>query len=329
MATPQVLDFSQTGVLDIQDGSGNSLDVIHLRQVNYVGQVNATFGSDMTNPDNTESVFIGIVGRIGGITLDIRNITSPSYADTQALIDAIKNNIAAMYAGGGGGGGVTSVNGDTGPAVVLPLAGFKYNWSTATSGTPANGFVRGNNAAIGSITELVFAIVDDEGNDQLGVMLSIAGGNNWPVSSIGYGGIMVGGLYFAITGAPTVGAEMTVPVAYQDSSGSLPANNAPVAVVVVSQDRVATLVRTDVDGSDRNLAQFIVTGLTDSSGRLTADLSAYSVTAIVAVFGTLANQNAMVLGDILSATACRVAFNDNTNTAIQNEQASMLIYARF
>lgn len=329
MPTPQVLDFSQTGVLDIQDGSGNSLDVIHLRQVNYVGQVNASFSSDMTNPDNTEAVFIGIVGRIGGITLDIRNITSPSYADTQELIDDIKDNIALMYAGGGGGGGVTSVNGDTGPAVVLPLAGFKYNWSTATSGTPANGFVRGNNAAIGSITELAFAIVDDEGNDQLGAILSIVGGNNWPTASIGYGGIMVGGLYFTITGAPTLGAEMTVPVAYQDSSGSLPANNAPVAVVVVSQDRVATLVRTGVNGSDRNLAQFIVTGLTDSSGRLTADLSAYSVGSIVAVFGTLANQNAMVLGDILSTTACRVAFNDNTNTAIQNEQASMLIYARF
>lgn len=159
MPTPQVIDFSQTGVLDIQDGSGNSLDVIHLRQVNYVGQVNASFSSDMTNPDNTEAVFIGIVGRIGGITLDIRNITSPVYADTQALIDAIKNNIAAMYAGGGGGGGITSVNGDTGPAVTLAFstvggAGIRMVYSP---GTPVGGEFGSDNNVVGSITELRFS----------------------------------------------------------------------------------------------------------------------------------------------------------------------------
>ena len=158
MATPQVLDFSQTGVLDIQDGSGNSLDVIHLRQVNYVGQVNASFSSDMTNPDDTQSVFIGIVGRIGGITLDIRNITSPSYADTQALIDAIKNNIAAMYAGGGGGGGVTSVNGDTGPAVTLAFStvgggGIPMIWSNGASPTGGQ-FGADSNVSAGAVTEL-------------------------------------------------------------------------------------------------------------------------------------------------------------------------------
>lgn len=158
MATPQVLDFSQTGVLDIQDGSGNSLDVIHLRQVNYVGQVNAVFSSDMTNPDDTQSVFIGIVGRIGGITLDIRNITSPSYADTQALIDAIKNNIAAMYAGGGGGGGVTSVNGDTGPAVTLAFStvgggGIRMIWSNGASPTGGQ-FGADSNVSAGAVTEL-------------------------------------------------------------------------------------------------------------------------------------------------------------------------------
>ena len=60
------------------------------------------------------AVLLLLVGLPLAVWLDIRNITSPSYADTQALIDAIKNNIAAMYAGGGGGGGVTSVNGDTG-----------------------------------------------------------------------------------------------------------------------------------------------------------------------------------------------------------------------
>lgn len=158
MATPQVLDFSQTGVLDIQDGSGNSLDVIHLRQVNYVGQVNASFSSDMTNPDNTESVFIGIVGRIGGITLDIRNITSPSYADTQQLIRDIKDNIAAMYAGGGGGGGVTSVNGDTGPAVSLAFStvgggGIRMIWSNGANPTGGE-FGADSNVSAGAVTEL-------------------------------------------------------------------------------------------------------------------------------------------------------------------------------
>lgn len=160
MLTPQVLDFSQTGVLDIQDGSGNSLDVIHLRQVNYVGQVNASFSSDMTNPDNTEAVFIGIVGRIGGITLDIRNITSPTYSDTQELIDDIKDNIALMYAGGGGGGGVTSVNGDTGPAVVLAFSevgGGGIRMVFSGGGTPSGGEFGADNTVVGSVTELRFS----------------------------------------------------------------------------------------------------------------------------------------------------------------------------
>lgn len=161
MVAPQTLDWSQTGVLDIQDGGGNSLDVIHLRQVNYVGQVNAVFSSDMTNPDNTESVFIGIVGRTGGITLDIRNITSPSYADTQELIDDIKDNIALMYAGGGGGGGVTSVNGDTGPAVTLAFStvgggGIRMVYSGG-GGSPTGGEFGADSSIVGSVTALRFS----------------------------------------------------------------------------------------------------------------------------------------------------------------------------
>ena len=157
MVTPQTLDWSQTGVLDIQDGSGNSLNVIHLRSVTYVGQANADFSSDATNPDDISCVAVAITGRPGFINLDIRNITSPSYATTQALINAFKTNIAAMYAGGGGGGGVTSVNGDTGPAVVLDFStvgggGIRMVYAGAAS--PAGGEFGTDSTTVGSVTEL-------------------------------------------------------------------------------------------------------------------------------------------------------------------------------
>lgn len=160
MVAPQTLDWSQTGVLDIQDGSGNSLNVIHLRSVTYVAQANADFSSDATDPDDISCVSVAITGRPGFINLDIRNITSPSYASTQALINAFKTNIAAMYAGGGGGGGVTSVNGDTGPAVVLAFSevgggGVRLLWSGGAN--PAGGEFWADSGVVGSVTELRFS----------------------------------------------------------------------------------------------------------------------------------------------------------------------------
>lgn len=156
MVTPQTLDWSQTGVLDIQDGSGNSLDVIHLRSVTYVGQANASFSSDATDPNNISCVAVTVLGR-GVFNLDIRNITSPSYASTQALINAFKTNIAAMYAGGGGGGGVTSVNGDTGPAVVLDFStvgGGGVRMVYSGTAVPAGGEFGTDSTTVGSVTEL-------------------------------------------------------------------------------------------------------------------------------------------------------------------------------
>jgi len=168
MALSIQLDWSTLGVLDIQDGSGNSIDVIHLRQVNYIGDVNVNYSSDMTTSDPKKVVYVGLIGRGAGVTLDIDNITSPSYANTQALIDDFKLNIAAMYAGGGGGGGITSINGVTGPTVTFPFSnvgggGVRLEYSdSALNGSTADAGKFTSNAPFqptGNWTQLIFSYI--------------------------------------------------------------------------------------------------------------------------------------------------------------------------
>jgi hypothetical protein len=131
MAQQVTLDFSELGLLNIRASVGGlSTDVIHLRNISSMGPMNVTFTSPATSRPDATQVHIAIQGRPGGKDLDIQDITSPVYADTQELIDDITANIALMYAGGGGGG-VASVladapldsSGGANPTISIDLTG--------------------------------------------------------------------------------------------------------------------------------------------------------------------------------------------------------------
>lgn len=117
MALELELDFSTTGVLNVLDADGNTVNAIHLGQVTRGGQNNGdlliTNSVFLTRSDTHEVTIDSSDGK--QYKLDIRDIATPTYATTQDLVDAIVTAIGSMYAGGGGGGGtVTSVNVDGG-----------------------------------------------------------------------------------------------------------------------------------------------------------------------------------------------------------------------
>lgn len=89
--------------------------------------------------------------------VDVRDINDGAdYPTPQDLIDEIIANIP----NGGGGGGVTSVNGDTGPAVVLAFSevgggGVRLLWSGGAN--PVGGEFGADSGVVGSVTELRFS----------------------------------------------------------------------------------------------------------------------------------------------------------------------------
>lgn len=132
MALELELDFSTTGVLNVLDADGNTVNAIHLGQVTRGGQNNGdlliTNSVFLTRSDTHEVTIDSSDGK--QYKLDIRDIATPTYATTQDLVDAIVTAIGAMYAGGGGSGTVTSVGASGG------TTGFGFSGSPVTgSGT--------------------------------------------------------------------------------------------------------------------------------------------------------------------------------------------------
>lgn len=127
------------------------------------------------------------------------------------------------------GSGVVASDDGTRTVVTIPGAAgstgtTNYRWRTATSGTPASGDMRGNNATIASITQLAIAETDALGQDQTAFLGQLVAGDGLHIQdqsdSTKYSDWLV-------TAAPTdAGTFRTIPVTF-NGSGVAIVDNAP------------------------------------------------------------------------------------------------------
>lgn len=162
-------------------------------------------------------------------------------------------------------------------------ASFDYQWSTATSGDPGSGKVRGNNATVASITELGINKLTNSGAD---IEAEIA---TWDDSTssirakvyIVKEGAAGNRHSFSISGAGTdQGDYWTFPVTYVGTSGTISNGNA-----------VAVNVSLKGDKGDTGAAGVTgATGATGAAGSATSN-STFLLTGIISPTQITANQN--------------------------------------
>lgn len=130
-------------------------------------------------------------------------------------------------------------------------AAYPYQWSTATSGDPGSGKVRGNNATIASITEIAISETDSAGGAMAGVIDTWDSGTSSVKARIKISkeGATQNFHYFYITGAGTdQGSYWTFPVAYTSTSGTI-SNGDNCAVLVIEKGDKGDTGATGNDGS--------------------------------------------------------------------------------
>ena len=136
---------------------------------------------------------------------------------------------------------LTSIQGPTGSQGTQGVDGldaaYPYQWSTATSGDPGSGKVRGNNATIASITEIGISETDSAGGAMAGVIDTWDSGTSTVKARIKISkeGATQNFHYFYITGAGTdQGSYWTFPVSYTSTSGTI-SNGDNCAVLVLEK----------------------------------------------------------------------------------------------
>lgn len=130
-------------------------------------------------------------------------------------------------------------------------AAYPYQWSTATSGDPGSGKVRGNHATISSITEIAVSETDSAGGTMGGVIDTWDSGTSSVKARIKISkeGATQNFHYFYITGAGTdQGSYWTFPVAYTSTSGTI-SNGDNCAVLVIEKGDKGDPGATGNDGS--------------------------------------------------------------------------------
>ena len=113
-------------------------------------------------------------------------------------------------------------------AAQIAVFGFPYQWDTGTSAAdPGAGRVRGNNASLGSITQLYINNSDRWAQSLASLWGALASGNPIHLSRVGAQGNRI---IAVLNGAPTAGSGFyTIPVSVTVATGSF-ANNESLAV---------------------------------------------------------------------------------------------------
>lgn len=213
---------------------------------------------------------------------------------------------------------------DVGTAPPLPTSG--WIWSTATSGVPITGRLRGNNATIASITELSIHEVSDDGRNTSVTISSLRSGDQIQVSfetnpdiflifDVTATPILTGEVY-AVTGTvDTTAGTFTntkVGVSYKHTivtnGGITTSNGSVVQTNNINGNITATITLTgDIDGS--------ITSVTDSVTVGAIENNVISAAAIAA--GALDGKGDWNIGKTgYSGTATNMRGTDGANTVV-------------
>lgn len=202
-------------------------------------------------------------------------------------------------------------------------AAFPYQWSTATSGDPGSGKIRGNNATIASITEIGISITDSAGGNIEGVIDTWDSGTSTIKArmKISKEGSPQNFHYFYISGSGTdQGSYWTFPVTYTSTGGTI-ANTDAVAVLVLekgdkgdtgttgAQGDPGTPGSTGATGPNTGLdyAWATATSGDPGSGKVLANNATLSSATAINISKT--GRNSESLGAVLAT------WDDSTNTA--------------
>lgn len=208
-------------------------------------------------------------------------------------------------------------------------AAYSYQWSTATSGDPGSGKIRGNNATIASITEIAVSETDSAGGAMGGVIDTWDSGTSSVKARIKISkeGATQNFHYFYITGSGTdQGSYWTFPVSYTSTSGTI-SNGDNCAVLVIEKGDKGDTGTTGAQGDPGTPGTNGTDGATGATGPNTGLDFAWSTATsgdpgsgkVLANHGTLTSATAINISktgrNSESLGAVIATWDDSTNTS--------------